>query len=106
MRAFWGKGAQRAGKGLFTTASAFLLIGMLCGAVWAKDAWGDYWTWDAKECWAAVTWLITVVGSHTPAKTKWHTLVVIVITFAAMQITWYGVNYLPSAEYSMHTYNK
>lgn len=91
---------------LFTTVSAFLLIGMLCGAFWAKDAWGDYWTWDPKECWAAVTWLITVVSNHIPAKKKWHTFIMIVITFAAIQVTWYGVNYLPSAQYSMHTYNR
>lgn len=118
-----------------TTVSALLLIGMLCGAVWAKDAWGDYWTWDAKECWAAVTWLITVLGSHVKSskgtssstlgtpKTSSNpdhssplapsgergrgkgALFVLLATFLAMQITWYGVNYLPSAQYSMHTYN-
>ena len=100
-------------KSLLTTASSLLLIGMLCGAVWAKDAWGDYWMWDAKECWAAVTWLLTIVGMHIPipqtAKhnaSRWYILVVILLTFASMQITWYGVNYLPSAAYSMHTYNK
>lgn len=92
---------------LLVTTSALLLIGMLCGAVWAKDAWGDYWTWDPKECWAAVTWLVTVVGSHLPGgkSKRRHTFFVILITFAAIQVTWYGVNYLPSAQYSMHTYN-
>jgi len=96
------------GGKLLTTTSSLLLIGMICGAIWAKDAWGQYWTWDAKECWAAVTWLVTVVGTHVPWRRfgRWATLVVIVITFAAMQVTWYGVNYLPSAEYSRHTYNK
>ncbi len=101
-------------QSLLTTASSLLLIGMLCGAVWAKDAWGDYWMWDAKECWAAVTWLLTIVGSHIPFRAKttqsraarWYLLAVILLTFASMQITWYGVNYLPSAAYSMHTYNK
>lgn len=93
---------------LLVTTSALLLIGMLCGAAWAKDAWGDYWTWDPKECWAAVTWLITVVGAHLPSRNSkhWHTFIMILITFTAIQVTWYGVNYLPSAQYSMHTYNK
>lgn len=93
---------------LFTTASALLLTGMLCGAFWAKDAWGDYWTWDAKECWAAVTWLISVAGMHVPSNRNkhWHTFITILLTFAAIQVTWYGVNYLPSAQYSLHTYNK
>lgn len=95
-------------RSLFTTVSSLLLIGMLCGAVWAKDVWGDYWMWDAKECWAAVTWLITIIGTHIPVKrgSRWFLLTMIALTFAAMQITWYGVNYLPSAQYSMHTYNR
>lgn len=92
---------------LFKTASSLLLIGMLCGAVWAKDAWGDYWTWDAKECWAAVTWLLSLMVMHLPLKkSNWGRMIVILLTFAAMQMTWYGVNYLPSAQFSVHTYNK
>lgn len=90
---------------LFATASSLLLIGMLCGAVWAKEAWGQYWTWDAKECWAAVTWLLSVLAMHIPPR-KWWTTVAIALAFGAMQVTWYGVNYLPSAPYSMHTYNR
>lgn len=35
---------------------AFLTVGMLTGAIWAKAAWGHYWSWDPKETWAAVTW--------------------------------------------------
>lgn len=99
------KSGDVAGK-LLSTASSLLLVGMLCGAVWAKQAWGDYWTWDAKECWAAVTWMITLLGSHIRTiKTK--TLVaVILMAFLSMQVTWYGVNWLPSSEYSMHTYNQ
>ena len=50
--------------GLLQTSSCLLLIGMLCGAVWAKQAWGDYWTWDPKECWAMATWMLTLIGMH------------------------------------------
>ena len=35
----------------------FMTIGMLFGALWAKEAWGHYWAWDPKETWAAITWL-------------------------------------------------
>lgn len=92
---------------LLTTASSLLLIGMLCGAVWAKAAWGHYWTWDGKECWAAATWMITLIGIHAPALCKRKVvLAAIWLSFLAMQITWYGVNYLPSATNSLHTYNK
>lgn len=91
---------------LLQTSSSLLLIGMLCGAVWAKAAWGQYWTWDAKECWAAVTWMITLVGIHLPQRNRRMGIMLVVwISFLAMQITWYGVNYLPAAQNSMHTYN-
>jgi len=90
---------------LLSTSSAMLILGMLCGAVWAKMAWGECWTWDLKECWAATTWIITLIGTHMN-KCKWKLYIfVVVISFLAMQITWYGVKWLPSAQYSMHTYN-
>jgi len=93
---------------LLHTASGLLLLGMLCGAVWAKQAWGDYWAWDAKECWAAATWLLTVGATHLFADTRHRDIarvVLIALAFLCMQITWYGVNYLPSARHSLHTYN-
>jgi len=91
---------------LLSTSSTLLILGMLCGAVWAKMAWGDFWTWDAKECWAAATWIITLIGTHLPSnRNRYVYLAVVLLAFIAMQITWYGVNYLPSAAFSMHTYN-
>ena len=101
--------------GLLQTSSCLLLIGMLCGAVWAKQAWGDYWTWDPKECWALATWMLTLIGMHLKTKSDNPKvqktmlvllLVFVLLSFAAMQMTWYGVNYLPSAELSLHTYGR
>ncbi len=89
---------------LLSTASSLLLMGMLCGAAWAQQAWGDYWTWDAKECWAAATWLLTLAGMHIPKKKA--VLTFTILAFLAMQMTWYGVNCLPSSGRSLHTYNK
>lgn len=92
---------------LLGAASSLLLLGMLCGAVWAKVAWGDWWTWDAKECWAAVTWLLTLLGTHLPARLQRHrsaVLVCIILAFLAMQVAWYGVDLLPAARLSLHTY--
>lgn len=100
------QGAAELSGRLLHTASALLIIGMLCGAVWAQAAWGDWWTWDAKECWAAVTWLLTLIGTHLPKKNYKAVFVAILLSFAAMQVTWYGVNYLPSADNSLHTYNQ
>ena len=90
---------------------AFLSIGMLTGALWAKEAWGAYWSWDAKEAWAAATWSLYLIAIHmTPSvmatKSKKLYYIVIIVAFVALQMCWYGVNYLPSAADSIHTYNQ
>ena len=88
---------------------AFLTFGMLFGALWAKEAWGTYWTWDPKETWAAATWLCYLVYMHLrKAKPgEWKTAcVVLLVSFVCLQICWWGINYLPSAQgLSIHTYN-
>ena len=43
---------------------AFLSLGMVMGALWAKEAWGDYWSWDPKEIWAFATWLSYLLYLH------------------------------------------
>ena len=42
----------------------FLTIGIIAGAVWANEAWGSYWSWDPKETWALITWLIFAAYLH------------------------------------------
>ena len=90
---------------------AFLTIGMLTGALWAKDAWGAYWSWDAKESWAAATWSLYLIATHLAPSVMAHRsrrlfYVTLIFAFLALQMCWYGVNYLPSAETSVHTYNQ
>ena len=88
---------------------AFLTFGMLFGALWAKEAWGTYWAWDPKETWAAVTWLCYLVYLHL-RKAKpgdWQSACfILLLSFVCLQICWWGINYLPSAQgLSIHTYN-
>lgn len=88
---------------------AFLTLGMLFGAVWAKQAWGHYWAWDPKETWAAATWLAYLVYLHfrlaRPAQVR-TALVVLIVAFVLLQMCWWGINYLPAAQgMSVHTYN-
>lgn len=90
---------------LMRSSSALIIIGMLTGSIWARQAWGDYWAWDPKENWAAVTWLLSLVYLHLPRKQGHKALLIMLLTFLALQITWYGINYLPSASHSIHTYN-
>jgi cytochrome c-type biogenesis protein CcsB len=46
----------------------FLTIGILSGAVWANEAWGSYWSWDPKETWALLTWLVFAIYLHIRLK--------------------------------------
>lgn len=88
---------------------AFLTFGMLFGALWAKEAWGTYWAWDPKETWAAATWLCYLVYLHLrKAKPgEWESAcILLLVSFVCLQICWWGINYLPSAQgLSIHTYN-
>ena len=96
-------------ESLTWSGTAFLTVGMLTGALWAKDAWGEYWSWDAKECWAAATWLIYLLAIHLcrlGRRERVEMCIVMVLGFLSLQMCWYGVNYLPSAMESVHIYNR
>ena len=81
-----------------------LTITILTGAIWAEQAWSAFWTWDPKEVWALITWIIYVVYLHLRLRNKkqglgmaWYVLIavpVVLFTFA-------GVNSLMSG---MHSY--
>src|SRR5210317_1192467 len=43
----------------------FLTIGIIAGGVWANEAWGSYWSWDPKETWALITWLVFATYLHS-----------------------------------------
>lgn len=94
---------------LVYTGVAFLSIGMLLGSLWAKEAWGHYWSWDPKETWAVITWMGYLLYIHLRLfrKTRIKWLYIILIgSFLALQMCWYGVNYLPSAQQSVHLYDR
>ena len=88
---------------------AFLTIGMLFGALWAKEAWGHYWSWDPKETWAAITWLAYLIYIHyrqLPQQRNRLALWMLIGSFVLLQMCWWGINYLPSAQgSSVHTYS-
>jgi len=87
---------------------AFLTFGLLFGALWAKEAWGHYWTWDPKETWAFITWLAYLLYIHIRLRKKQShktALWIVVFAFITILICWFGVNYLPSAQSSVHVYS-
>lgn len=92
----------------------FLTLGMITGAVWAKKAWGDYWSWDPKETWSLITWLAYLVYLHTPlvlpkmninkAKASVILSIWLLVAFGIVNFTFMGLSYLPSASDSEHIY--
>ena len=84
-----------------------IVLGMLMGAVWAKEAWGHYWSWDPKETWAFITVAAYLMFIHLrlQASRGKHAMWVLIAAFVLLMITWKGVNYLPSARNSIHVYS-
>ncbi|RLC53173.1 MAG: cytochrome C assembly protein [Candidatus Cloacimonadota bacterium] len=82
-------------------------FGITFGALWAKEAWGSYWAWDPKETWALVSWLCYLTYIHFryrfPNK-QYSALWFLIICFILLLIGWLGVDYMPSARQSMHSY--
>jgi cytochrome c-type biogenesis protein CcsB len=75
----------------------FLTIGIIAGAVWANEAWGSYWSWDPKETWALITWLIFAAYIHARLTKGWvgeKAALLGSIGFIIVWICYLGVNFL------------
>jgi len=87
---------------------SLLTFGLIFGAFWAKEAWGHYWTWDPKETWAFLTWIAYLIyihfRFHKPRNSK-TALWALSLAFVVLLICWFGINYLPSAQNSVHVYS-
>jgi cytochrome c-type biogenesis protein CcsB len=74
---------------------AFLTFGLTSGAVWANESWGSYWSWDPKETWALIVWLVYAGYLHTrlsPQYTERFSNAVCFAGFVATWICYVGVN--------------
>ena len=82
----------------------FLTVVILSGAIWAEQAWSSFWTWDPKEVWALITWIIYAVYLHLRLRMKRRGAVMawfLVIAVPVVFFTFAGVNTLMRG---MHTY--
>jgi len=82
----------------------FLSLGIVTGAVWANTAWGSYWSWDSKEVWSLITWLIYAVFLHCHFFRGWRgrrAAWISIVGFASVLFTYIGVNLLLSG---LHSY--
>lgn len=86
----------------------FLAAGLITGGTWAKFAWSDYWSWDPKENWGLITWLIYAGVLHLQ-HTKWKGRPAIKLSLVAwgfIAFTYFGMGYLPTKSQSMHVYTE
>lgn len=91
---------------LINIGFGFLTLGLIFGAFWAKEAWGHYWTWDPKETWAAISWLTYLSYIHFRKfnKNSLYACWFLILGFLILLLCWFGMNYLPTASQSVHTY--
>lgn len=74
----------------------FFSLGIIIGSLWAKEAWGSYWSWDPKETAALIPWLIYVLWLCARSVFRWkekYSAWLTIAGFCAMLFTWLGVNY-------------
>jgi len=82
----------------------FSIGGLIMGAIWANSAWGSYWSWDPKEVWSLITWLIYAGYLHARYVAGWRgkkVAVLALIGFVGVVFTYLGVNLFLSG---LHSY--
>ena len=82
----------------------FLTFTIITGAIWAERAWGSYWSWDPKETWSLVTWIVYAIYLHLRIRRGWQgraAAIFAVVGFVCVMFTYIGVNtFLPG----IHSY--
>ncbi len=82
----------------------FLTFVIISGAIWAERAWGRYWSWDPKETWSLITWIIYAIYLHLRISRGWQgkaAAIFVVVGFVCVLFTYVGVNTLIP---SIHSY--
>ncbi len=83
-----------------------LSAGILTGAVWAHYAWGSYWSWDPKETWSLITWIVYALYLHARLVKGWkgkRIAMVSIVGFLSVIFTYFGVNFILSGLHSYAT---
>jgi cytochrome c-type biogenesis protein CcsB len=81
-----------------------LTIGIIAGGVWANEAWGSYWSWDPKETWALITWLVFAAYLHARITRGWQGRKPAILAASGLVVVWVcylGVNLLGKG---LHSY--
>ena len=95
----------RPDRTLLIWAEILLGTGIALGSIWAKNAWGTYWSWDPKETWALITFIVYMYPLHpdtlpwfrSPSHQRWY----LRFAFLTILMTYFGCNYILTG---MHSY--
>jgi cytochrome c-type biogenesis protein CcsB len=88
-----------------TVGFPLLTLGIITGSIWAEYAWGSYWSWDPKETWSLITWLLYAALLHGRLTVGWRgrkAAILAIAGFCAVLFTFLGVNLLLPG---LHTYS-
>ena len=100
-----GKELQALSRLFLYPALTTMGFGIFIGAIWANVSWGNYWSWDSKETWALITFMIYAVVVHTQSLPVFRKPLVyhiyITLAFLSIAMTYFGVNYFLTG---MHSY--
>jgi cytochrome c-type biogenesis protein CcsB len=99
-----GASGEEAIYRIVAVSFAMLSLSIVLGAIWAEQAWGSYWSWDPKEIWALVTWIIYALYLHLRRQRGWegqNASMMVILGFILVLFTFFGVNYLMSG---LHSY--
>jgi cytochrome c-type biogenesis protein CcsB len=83
-----------------------LTLGIITGAAWANYAWGTYWSWDPKETWSLITWIVYALFLHARLVRGWKgkkIAILSIIGFVSVIFTYFGVNFILSGLHSYAT---
>ncbi len=91
---------------ILCVAFPLMTFGMLSGALWANQIWGDYWSWDSKETWSLITWLLYLGYFHCRkhGKLMKYANLTHALAFLALVTTFLLVNLLPKLASKLHSY--
>lgn len=102
---FHGKELRDLSRLFLYPALTTMGFGIFIGAIWANVSWGNYWSWDSKETWALITFMIYAVVVHTQSLPVFRKPLVyhiyITLAFMSIAMTYFGVNYFLTG---MHSY--
>jgi ABC-type transport system involved in cytochrome c biogenesis permease subunit len=83
-----------------------MTLGLIMGVVYAKTIWGRFWSWDPKEVWSGISWLLYAAMIHMRLSVGWQgrrSAIMAIIGFAAVLFTFLGVNLLLSGHHGEFT---